>query len=238
MTALLVDDSRPARAELRLLLQAFPDVHVVGEAKNIAEAEAQLRQLAPEVLFLDIEMPGGSGFDLLELLDTVPRVIFTTAYHEYAVRAFEHNALDYLLKPIEESRLATALGKVRQQLAQGAEIPTPSLLSAQEQVFVKDGERCWFVRLADIRLFEIQGGYTQIHFDQYRPLLPRTLQQLESRLDPKVFFRVNRQQIINLKWIESITPWFSNTLKIKIKDGPEVELSRKQSILFRELLSL
>jgi two-component system LytT family response regulator len=240
MTALLVDDSRPARSELRLLLHAFSDIQVVGEAKNITEAEAQLRELAPDVLFLDIEMPGGSGFDLLEALDTAPRVIFTTAYNEYAVQAFEHNALDYLLKPIEEGRLATTVAKVRQQLAQvqSLEIPPVFPLSAQEQVFVKDGEQCWFVRLADIRLFEIQGSYTQIHFDQHRPLLPRTLQQLESRLDPKVFFRVNRQQIINLKWVERITPWFSHTLKIKLKEGPEVELSRKQSILFRELMSL
>jgi two-component system LytT family response regulator len=238
MTTLLVDDSRPARVELRLLLQAFPDVQVVGEAKNIVEAETQLRGLVPDVVFLDIEMPGGSGFDLFAALNSAPRVIFTTAYNEYAVRAFEHNALDYLLKPIEESRLATALGKARLQLGRAAEAAESSPLSAQEQVFVKDGERCWFVRLADIRLFEIQGSYTQIYFDQHRPLLPRTLQQLESRLDPKVFFRVNRQQIINLQWVESITPWFSHTLKIKIKDGPEVKLSRKQSILFRELLSL
>ena len=158
------------------------------------------------------------------------------------MRAFEHNALDYLLKPIQEGRLAAALAKARQLLAPPAAPGAPARalppLSGQEQVFVKDGERCWFVRLADIRLFEIRGGYTQIYFDRHRPLLPRTLQQLEQRLDPRAFFRANRQQIINLKWIDTITPWFGNTLKIKLKDGPEVEVSRKQSAAFRELLSL
>lgn len=245
MNALLVDDSRLARTELRHLLRAFPEVTIVGEARHAAEARQLLAQLRPELLFLDIHMPGETGFELLASLETAPHVIFTTAYDEYALRAFEVNALDYLLKPIGEARLAAALEKARAQLAapvlgsasQLAE-PAPEPLSMQDQVFVKDGERCWFVRLADIRLFEINGSYTQIYFEQHRPLIPRTLQHLEQRLDPKVFFRANRQQIINLKWIERIEPWFSNTLKITLRDGPEVEVSRKQSVLFRELLSL
>ncbi|QDA59056.1 LytR/AlgR family response regulator transcription factor [Hymenobacter jejuensis] len=240
MNALLIDDSRLARTELRHLLQAFPDVTVVGEAKNAAEARAQIQALRPDLLFLDIQMPGGSGFDLLESLDVAPQVIFTTAYDEYALRAFEVSALDYLLKPVQENRLAAALEKARNQTAMPAtpdEAAAPPL-SAQDQVFVKDGERCWFVRLADIKLFEINGSYTQIYFEEHRPLIPRTLQHLETRLDPKVFFRANRQQIINLKWIDTIEPWFSNTLKIKLKQGPEVEVSRKQSVLFREMMSL
>ncbi|UOQ55681.1 LytR/AlgR family response regulator transcription factor [Hymenobacter cellulosivorans] len=246
MNALLVDDSRLARTELRHLLQAFPDITIVGEARHAAEARTQLAQLQPDLLFLDIHMPGETGFELLASLDAAPQVIFTTAYDEYALRAFEVNALDYLLKPISEARLATALEKARTQLltpaittpAAPTEEPAPTPLSAQDQVFVKDGERCWFVRLSDIKLFEINGSYTQIYFEQHRPLIPRTLQHLEARLDPKVFFRANRQQIINLKWIDSIEPWFSNTLKIKLREGPEVEVSRKQSVLFRELLSL
>ncbi|OUJ75893.1 LytR/AlgR family response regulator transcription factor [Hymenobacter crusticola] len=244
MNALLVDDSRLARIELRHLLQSFPDVTVVGEAKNIVEARAQLAQHQPDLLFLDIQMPGGNGFDLLESLEAAPHVIFTTAYLDYALQAFEVNALDYLLKPIQEARLAAAVAKARQQvLARSAAPVSPSAeigppLAASDQVFVKDGERCWFVRLETIKLFEINGSYTQIYFEQHRPLIPRTLQHLEARLDPKVFFRANRQQIINLKWIDSIEPWFSNTLKIKLKDGPEVEVSRKQSVLFREMMSL
>ena len=249
MNALLVDDSRLARTELRHLLRAFPEVTVVGEARHAEEARTQLRQLQPDVLFLDIHMPGETGFELLASLETAPHVIFTTAYDEYALRAFEVNALDYLLKPIQENRLTAALAKARAKLT--APVPAlapaadpepeeaaPTPLTEQDQVFVKDGERCWFVRLADIRLFEINGSYTQIYFEQHRPLIPRTLQHLEQRLDNRVFFRANRQQIINLKWVESIEPWFSNTLKIKLRGGPEVEVSRQQSVRFREMLSL
>ena len=245
MKVLLVDDSRLARTELRHLLAAFPEVEVVGEARHAEEARVQLQALKPEVLFLDIHMPGETGFELLASLDEAPQVIFTTAYDEYALRAFEVNALDYLLKPIQENRLAAALEKVRPRLPAGpAALPelgpeaAITSLSAQDQVFVKDGERCWFVRLAEVRLFEINGSYTQIYFEGHRPLIPRTLQHLEQRLDARVFFRVNRQQIINLEWVESIEPWFSNTLKIRLRGGPEVEVSRQQSGRFREMLSL
>ncbi|WBA42284.1 LytR/AlgR family response regulator transcription factor [Hymenobacter canadensis] len=250
MNVLLVDDSRLARTELRHLLQAFPDVTVIGEARHAAEARTRLQELRPDLLLLDIHMPGETGFELLASLEVAPHVVFTTAYDEYALRAFEVNALDYLLKPVQESRLAAALEKARAKLLAPAEaapaLPAPppasepaaTLLTEHDQVFVKDGERCWFVRLADIRLFEINGSYTQIYFEQHRPLIPRTLQHLEQRFDPRVFFRANRQQIINLKWIEGIEPWFSSTLKIRLRGGPEVEVSRQQSVRFRELLSL
>jgi len=248
MNALLVDDSRLARTELRHLLQAQSDVTVVGEARHADEARQRIQELRPDLLFLDIQMPGQTGFDLLASLDgPAPHVIFTTAYDHYAVRAFEVNALDYLLKPVSESRLAAALAKLRPAVAPAAPAPAPAAptpvpseapLGLHEQVFVKEGERCWFVKLADIRLFEISGSATRVHFGTQQPLIPRTLQQLEARLDPKVFFRANRQQILNLHWIAGIEPWFSNTLKIKLRDGPEIEVSRSQSGLFRELMSL
>ncbi|WP_210521255.1 LytR/AlgR family response regulator transcription factor [Hymenobacter terricola] len=249
MNILLVDDSRLARTELRHLLQAFPDVTIVGEARHADEARTQIQALRPDLLLLDVQMPGQTGFELLASLEAAPHVIFTTAYDEYALQAFAVNALDYLLKPVQESRLAAALAKARARVAgpvpaevsAGAgtmEEAPQAPLTAQDQVFVKDGERCWFVKLADIKLFEINGSYTRIHFSTHRPLIPRTLQQLEARLDPKVFFRANRQQIINLKWIAGIEPWFSNTLRLTLKDGPEVEVSRQQSVRFRELLSL
>ncbi|WP_223648852.1 LytR/AlgR family response regulator transcription factor [Hymenobacter psoromatis] len=244
MNALLIDDSRLARTELRHLLRAFPDVTVVGEARHADEARQQIQALRPEVLFLDIHMPGQSGFDLLASLEgAVPHVIFTTAYDQYALQAFEVNALDYLLKPVSEARLAAALAKLR-PAAPAAPTPPPAPeapappLTAHDQVFVKDGERCWFVKLADIRLFEISGSATRVYFEQHQPLIARSLQQLEARLDPKVFFRANRQQIINLQWIAGIEPWFSNTLKISLRHGPDVEISRAQSGLFRELMSL
>ncbi len=244
MTALLIDDSRLARTELRHLLRAFPEVAVVGEARHADEARTLVQELRPDVLFLDIHMPGQSGFDLLaSLAGPLPHVIFTTAYDQYALKAFEVNALDYLLKPVSEPRLAAALAKIKPVAPASAApppAPEPAMppLSAYDQVFVKEGERCWFVKLADIKLFEISGGATRVYFEQHQPLIPRTLQQLEARLDPKVFFRANRQQIINLHWIASIEPWFSNTLKIKLREGPEVEVSRNQSGLFRELMSL
>ncbi|QIX62826.1 response regulator transcription factor [Hymenobacter sp. BT18] len=248
MNALLVDDSRLARTELRHLLRSFPEVQIVGEARHAGEARALLLQTQPDLLFLDIHMPGETGFELLASLEKAPHVVFTTAYDEYALRAFEVNALDYLLKPIQENRLAAALAKAQAKVAGAAtaargaasalEEPALPPLTEQDQVFVKDGEQCWFVRLADIRLFEINGSYTQVYFDQHRPLIPRTLQHLEQRLDARVFFRANRQQIINLKWVERIEPWFSNSLKIHLRGGPAVEVSRQQSVRFREMLSL
>ncbi|HEX8507687.1 MAG TPA: LytTR family DNA-binding domain-containing protein [Hymenobacter sp.] len=248
MKVLVVDDSRLARAELRRLLEAFPDVEVAGEARNADEARAQLAAQRPDLLLLDIHMPGETGFELLASLEAAPPVVFTTAYDAHALRAFEVNALDYLLKPVQEARLAAALDKVRAQMQ--TESPgvmrkpepattAPAVLTGQDQVFVKDGERCWFVRLADVRLFEINGSYTQIYFDQHRPLIPRTLAQLEARLDPKVFFRANRQQIINLNFVAGVEPWFSHSLRLTLRGGAEVvEVSRQQSVRFRELLSL
>ena len=248
MKVLLVDDSRLARAELRRLLDAFPDVVVAGEARNAEEARAQLAAQRFDLLLLDIHMPGETGFELLASLEAAPPVVFTTAFDAHALRAFEVNALDYLLKPVQEARLAAALDKVRAQLqADGPgnvlkpapTLAAPVLLTGQDQVFVKDGERCWFVRLADVRLFEINGSYTQIYFDQHRPLIPRTLAQLEARLDPKVFFRANRQQIINLHFVAGVEPWFSHSLRLTLRGGAEVvEVSRQQSVRFRELLSL
>ncbi|MFD2721421.1 LytR/AlgR family response regulator transcription factor [Hymenobacter monticola] len=248
MRVLLVDDSRLARAELRRLLEAFPDVEVAGEARDADEARAQIAAQRPDLLLLDIHMPGETGFELLATLEAAPPVVFTTAYDAHALRAFEVNALDYLLKPVQEARLGAALDKVRAQLPAPTPRPAPepaptaapaTPLTEQDQVFVKDGERCWFVRLAEVRLFEINGSYTQIYFDQHRPLIPRTLAQLEARLDPKTFFRANRQQIINLNFVAGVEPWFSHSLRLTLRGGGEVvEVSRQQSQRFRELLSL
>ncbi|GAB2954331.1 LytTR family DNA-binding domain-containing protein [Hymenobacter coalescens] len=244
MKTLIVDDSRLARQELRRLLQRHPDVVVVGDAAHAAEAEARIAELTPDLLLLDIHMPGRSGFELLAgLPSAAPQVIFTTAFDQYAVQAFEVNALDYLLKPVDEQRLAAALAKARAALVAEADAapepapPSRELLRETDQVFVKDGERCWFVRLQDVKLLEVADNYTRLHFHDVHPLIPRTLQQLEARLDPAVFFRVNRQQIINLKWVEHIEPWFSSTLKISLRGGGEVEVSRQQSMRFREALS-
>lgn len=239
MRALIVEDSRLARQELKHLLKGFPEVEILGEAANAEEAIKRIQELQPDLLFLDIQMPGKDGFQLLEELDSAPHVIFTTAYDQYALKAFDYNALDYLQKPIEKDRLAAAIEKVSASSETTSTAPEENKpLSLSSQVFVKDGDHCWFVKLADIRLFEIDGNYTRIHFSDQRPMIPKTLNQLETRLDPCVFFRANRQQIVNLKAIQNIEPWFSGGLKLSLGDGEEVVISRRQATKFKELTSL
>lgn len=236
MKALIVDDSRLARNELKRLLKEFDNIVLVGETANAEEALEKIEKEDPDLLFLDIQLPGKDGFELLEELDRSPHVIFTTAYDDYAIKAFNYNALDYLLKPIESDRLSAAISKVASKISvenNNSEIKMGEL----DQVFVKDGENCWFVSLEKIRLFEVEGNYTKIHFENNKPMIPRTLNYLESRLDPKTFFRANRQQIINLKWVERIEPWFSGSVRIYLKGGEEVDVSRRQSQRFKELMS-
>ncbi len=235
MNAIIIEDSRLARMELKNLLKAHPEIVVVAEAGNAEEALIEIQKHAPELLFLDIQMPGKSGFELLEALDDVPMVIFTTAYDEYAVKSFEYNALDYLLKPIKEERLAKAVEKVLQTNL--PERSAQSVLDESRQVFVKDGERCWMVRLSDIRLFEVYGNYTRIFFGKNKPLILKSLNSMEARLDSSQYFRINRQQIVNLKWVENVEPWFNGKLKLKLRDGEAVEVSRRQASKLRTLLS-
>ena len=241
MKALLIDDERPARRELRNLLEEHPDVEICGEAANIAAAQELIAAHHPDLLFLDIQMPGGTGFDLLESLPPPhPLVIFTTAYSEHAVHAFEINSLDYLLKPIGPARLAEAIAKVRASLAASANTePAPSgLLKEADHVFLRSGERCWFVPVRSLRLIEAVGNQTCIYFNSEKAFLPRTLAALEERLPPQLFIRANRSQLINLSMIETIGEWFSRSLRVVLKGGQEVEFSRRQALVFRERLSL
>lgn len=237
MKAMIIDDSQLARQELKHLLKANDTVQIVGEAGSAEEALEKLPELKPDLLFLDIQMPGKDGFEFLAELEEVPQVIFTTAYDQYAMKAFDHNALDYLQKPINEDRLSIALEKAATKLRQSQENENKNILGLHNQVFVKDGEKCWFVSLADIRVLEILGSYTRIYFKDQKPMIPRSLNYMESRLDPEVFFRANRQQVINLKYVERIEPWFSGSLKVYLNSGEEIEVSRRQSIRFREVMS-
>ena len=238
MKAIIVDDSNLARQELKHLLKSFSDIQIIGEAENAEIAESLIAEMKPDLLFLDIQMPDKDGFELLEMLDDVLEIIFTTAFNEYAMKAFDHNALDYLQKPIKEDRLAMAIEKASLKIrARENQEKKSQQLSLHNQVFVKDGEQCWFVTLADISVLEILGSYTRIYFKEQKPMIPRSLNYMESRLDPEVFFRANRQQIINLKFVERIEPWFSGTLKVYLIGGEEIEVSRRQSIKFREVMS-
>jgi len=244
MKTLLIDDERLARNELRRLLAKHPDIAVIGEAANADEARMRIAELVPDLLFLDIQMPGDNGFVLLESLEPpLPQVIFTTAYDEFAVKAFEFNALDYLLKPVDPVRLAAALEKTRARTEGSAAGPAASVerasrLAAEDKVFVREGEHCWFVEVKSIRLMESEGNYTRVHFGDAQPQLFRSLNAMEERLDPRAFFRANRRQIINLAWIERIEPWFSGGLLVYLKGGLKVELSRRQAQAFREQMSL
>jgi two-component system LytT family response regulator len=235
MKALIIDDERLARKELSTLLEKHDGIHVVGEAANADEAEERIAELKPDLLFLDINMPGRDGFQLLESLDHAPHVIFVTAYDEHALHAFQVNALDYLMKPIDPERLDAALNK----LPRGdGDMPQRDMLKADDQIFLKDGEKCWFVTLKDVRLFESEGNYVRVRFNDQKPLVLRSLNKLEEKLDPHVFFRANRKHIVNLKWVDNIQPWFSGGLMVKLKTGEEVEVSRRQAARFKELMSL
>ena len=237
MKALIVDDSKLARQELKHLLKGFDDVEVIGEAENADTALEKVEKLTPDVIFLDIQMPGKNGFQLLQELESTPEIIFVTAYDEYALEAFEHNALDYLKKPIRKERLSVAIEKAASNLLARKKRATEDKLGLTDQVFVKDGDNCWFIELSRIRLFQIAGNNTRVFFENEQPLIPKSLSYMEQRLSEKYFFRANRQEIINLKWVEKIEPWFSGTIKAYLKGGDEVEVSRRQSIRFKELMS-
>jgi two-component system LytT family response regulator len=234
MKALIVDDEPLARRELRRLLGAVAGIDIAGEAGNIDDARTAIETLAPDVVFLDIQMPGGTGFDLLAQLDRVPRIVFTTAYDQYAVKAFEVNALDYLLKPIEPERLALALQKIRA----GAHPPEAGRDAPLEQLFVRDGPRCWFVPLREVSLFTAEGNYVRLAWGRERPLLGRSLTALEEKLDAQRFFRANRAQILNLDFIERVELGEGGRLYVQLRDGPEIEVSRRQARLFRARTSV
>lgn len=228
MKALIIDDERLARLELRRLLAAHPEVEIAGEARSGEEALQLIAELDPDLLFLDIQMPGMTGFELLERMEELPAVIFTTAYDEYAIKAFEVNAMDYLLKPIVPARLAAALARMRPRAGR----------SRLEQVFVRDGERCWIVRLNEIYLLESEGNYTRLYFGTEKPLIRRSLNSLEEQLDPAIFFRAGRKEILNLKWIERVDIAVSGGLLVRLRGGRSVEMSRRQSARLKEVMSL
>jgi two-component system, LytTR family, response regulator len=237
MRVIIVDDEPLARRELRRLLAEFAWIDIVGEAATVGDAAPLIERLLPDLLFLDIQMPGGTGFDLLERLEHLPRVVFTTAYDKHAVRAFEVNALDYLLKPIDPERLAAAAARAQ---AAPASAPAAAATSGTilERLFLRDGNRCWFVPLREVKLFTAEGNYVRLSWDKIHPLLGRPLSSLEPRLDPKRFFRANRQQIINLEYIESVDPGVNGRLHVQLRCGPEVQISRRQARLFRLLASI
>ncbi len=221
---LIIDDERNAREELKRLIAHFPELEIVGEAKNADEAQTQIEIKHPDLLFLDIQMPERSGFELLESLDDVPDVIFVTAYDQYAVRAFEVNALDYLMKPIREERFLQAIEKLRLKAG------TPGI---ERQIFVKDRQHYHFIRWAEVYLIESMDNYARLYFDGKKVFLKSSLNQLEKKLDESIFFRINRAQIINMKFIDKMNTTSNGRLQVTLNTGEILEVSDRQSIKLR-----
>ncbi len=241
LRTVIVEDSRLARNELKHLIEQFDFLDLIGEAENAIKGKALIEKSQPDILFLDINMPGKDGFELLESLDQVPRTIFTTAYDEYAIKSFEYNTLDYLLKPISKDRFSKAMDKLKAEIneelvVEETVIPKEESLNLKSQIFIKDGNRCWLVKLDDIQLFEVDGNYTKVYFEDQKPLVYKSLQQIEQKL-PSGFLRVNRQEIIHMKYVISVVPWFNGKLKLTLTNGKELEVSRRQSSELKKQLS-
>lgn len=232
MRVIIVDDERLARNELRRLLEDHPEAEVVAEAASVADGLHAIRHMAPDLVFLDISMPDGTGFDLLAALERTPAVIFTTAHDQYALRAFDANAVDYLLKPVETARLAQALLKT------GRETGSTPRRAPDGKVFIQDGDRCWFVAVERIVLFESEGNYTRVYFENQRPLLLRSLLQLEERLDPQHFVRISRRHIVNLRYVESVGPSPAGGLVLALEGGLNVDMSRRRAVQFKQRMRL
>ena len=233
---IIVDDERLARQEVLRSIKPFPQFEVVGEASNAQEASALIADLPVDVMFLDIQMPEKSGLELLEELTMVPEVIFTTAYDQYAVKAFELNALDYLVKPLRQERFAKTIEKVLKRLSDKDESQQP--ISIHQKVFVKEKENFHLIQVRDIWLFESMENYVRIHYGDQSVLLKKSLNLLEQILPVRHFFRINRRQIINIDYIDKIEPHFKSKLQLIFKTGETFEVSSRQSAKLKKLISL
>jgi len=239
MNILIVDDSRLARKELVDILKDIPGTKVIAEAVDVNTAVTAINTHKPDLVLLDIHLPDGDGFDVLDRSSITPHVIFTTAYEQHALRAFEVNALDYLLKPITHERLEVAIQRSRSKQNGLNQTSTPTQPKTRtDQIFVRDGERCHFIRLSDLRLINVEGNYIRLYFLDTKTMLARSMNYLEEKLDPQVFFRANRQQIVNMDYVASIEPWVNEGLLIKLTDGTQVEVSRRQARELKQRLEI
>lgn len=231
MKVLIIDDERSAREEVKRALAAYPLFEVVGEAQNAEEARAEIAHKKPELIFLDIRMPGESGFELLASLAEVPEVIFTTAFDQYAVKAFEINALDYLMKPIREERFALAIARLTEK--RKSKDAKKEILNANRTIFIKDGERCHFVKLSEVYLIESMDNYARLYFGDQKAFLKTSLNQLTEKLDEAVFFRISRTHVVNLNYIKEIFPMPKGKLRIGLTTGEILDVSDRQSVKFK-----
>lgn len=234
----IVDDERLARVELQSLLKVDERLESVGEASNSLEAIDLINSLNPDLVFLDIQMPGMTGIEMLKQLKVSPHIVFTTAFDEYAMKAFEVDAMDYILKPIDPERLAETLKRVKtQDDFETTEVVTPKdgLLGLHDKVFLKDGEKCFFIEVGRIREFKSEGNYIIVNFDNEKIMLLSSLNAMEERLEPKMFFRANRQYLVNVNYIQNVEIWFNGGYRLTMSNGDRIEISRRQSVKFKEM---
>jgi two-component system LytT family response regulator len=217
-TAIIVDDERLARKDLAGMLEEFPDVEVIGEADSATSAISLIEARDPDIIFLDIQMPETTGFELLEKIDTQARIIFVTAYDEYAVRAFEVNALDYLLKPVHPDRLRAALERVETSEKELVR----KTLTTDDRLFILFGTRYRFLKVMDIRYIASSGDYSEVHLaDGSRGLTSKTMTEWEERLPGNLFLRIHRSVIINLDAVVKVEDWFNSTFRVYISGVTE-----------------
>ena len=232
----LIDDEPLALEELTIMLAKHPTIEIIGSATNVIEAITTINLLKPDLIFLDINMPGKSGFELLQELEEAPHVIFVTAYDQFAIKAFEVNALDYILKPINKDRLADAINKIKnhESLLKAKE----EKLSIDKRIFIKDGDKCFFIPLSEVFLIESVGNYARVYYGNKKPLLHKSLNYLEEKLPDTHFFRAGRQHIINIHIIKNIHPFFNNTLQLEMQNGEKIDISQRQSVRFKEIMGV
>ncbi len=245
MRVLVVDDEELARARIKELLADIPDVEVAGEAENGLRAVDMVGELGPDVVILDIQMPGMDGFEVVEALTHVPLVIFATAFDEYAIKAFEVNSVDYLLKPISRERLGEAIERARSLLDDTPQLDDQmarlaGLIRSRDmrRLPVMKGKKIVLVDLDDIVWIGVEGELVFVHTASEKYMMNATMAELESRLDPRVFFRSHRSSIVNLNHVKEIVPWFSGKYKIIVDDEKKSELvlSRARAKGLREIL--
>jgi two-component system LytT family response regulator len=238
MKTIIVDDERLAREEFKLMLSKYPQIEIIGEYKNTIEAEEALKTLDIELMFIDIQMPGETGLEFLERIDNAPRTIFVTAYDDHALKAFELNAYDYILKPLDEERLDEVIKKLDEEEKIPESVKRSEILKSDDNIFIKDGEKVWFIKVNEIRYFESDGNYVKVFFNDFHPLILRSLNSLNDRLDDKLFFRANRKYLINLEKIVNIETWFNGGLQVEMSCGTKIEISRRQAIKFKDIFSI
>ena len=238
MKTIIVDDERLAREELKRLLSEYKEIEVIGEYKNTIEAKEAIEKESPDLVFMDIQMPGETGLELLEKMKNPPRTVFVTAYDEHAIKAFELNAYDYLMKPIDPERLEEVYNRLLEENKTPESVEMSGVLRSGDKVLIKDGDKVWFINVDDIRFFESEGNYVKVKFENFRPLILRSLNSLEERMDEKLFFRANRKYLVNLNHIVNIESWFNGGLQIEMSCGTKIEISRRQTIKFKDMFSL